>query len=481
MPYLRRRRCQLCKDGCKVVHMARLQKELFSPTRQTNVKTKQLFHGLTKTLAKTICKEMLDESKATYKYTSKSNSNYSYKNCTLEMKTLMLGKKATNDEAESALGGTTANIQQFGQISISSAGAMSDTNQNKFLQQEFQPSRKKSAAKHQGMLFGLSDEVRQAIVMVAMQDAPSTRKANIAALLAQDTARQQKEELAKEKSMANASEEFIDGLYYHSMYFSDACWKDDYQVVAINLLKLKSDAARYNALKDNILIQVKGFGWDWCKHPWSKNGMKYTISQLSTHVQYIIKEEKAYDIPNEPPLKVPTRVNLPTLGMQNNQVHKLDGQYVANEYSFKMKARKIQHEREMRGEGSIHATMQSWFPPSLGDLVDQRIDVLAGFEMPDTDERDMRWCQGKVIEVYEKKNAVKICWDPIPDCAGWETSQETVQKLPPSKWNNNVDGAWRMELTIELNDSSDGEDAENEDKGCGVEDEMSDSDSDSKS
>jgi hypothetical protein len=34
--------------------------------------------------------------------------------------------------------------------------------------------------------------------------------------------------------------------------------------------------------------------------------MKYTIAQLSTHVQYIIKEEKAYDIPNEPPLKVPT-------------------------------------------------------------------------------------------------------------------------------------------------------------------------------
>jgi hypothetical protein len=78
--------------------------------------------------------------------------------------------------------------------------------------------------------------------------------------------------------------------------------------------------------------------------------------------------------------------------MQTNQVQKLDGQYVANEDSFKMKACNIRHEREMRGEGSIHATMQSWFPPSLGDLVDQRIDVLAGFEMPDTDERDMRWC-----------------------------------------------------------------------------------------
>ena len=84
-------------------------------------------------------------------------------------------------------------------------------------------------------------------------------------------------------------------------------------------------------------------------------------------------------------------------------------------------------------------------------------DVLAGFVMPVTDERDVRWCQGKVKEVYEKKNAVKVCWNPIPDCAGWETSQETVQKLPRSKWNKNVDGAWRMDLSIELYDTSDKE------------------------
>jgi len=30
--------------------------------------------------------------------------------------------------------------------------------------------------------------------------------------------------------------------------------------------------------------------------------------------------------------------------------------------------------------------MLSWFPPALCDLVDERIDVLAGFVMPDTIE-----------------------------------------------------------------------------------------------
>ena len=141
--------------------------------------------------------------------------------------------------------------------------------------------------------------------------------------------------------MANASEEFIDGMYYYKMYFSDACWKDDPKNVATNLNRLKSDTARYNALKENILIRVKGFGWDWCKHAWSKNGTKYIIAELSSHLQYIIKEEKIYNIPNEPPLKVPTQVNLPILGLQTDQVQQLDGQYVADEYGFKMNARKI--------------------------------------------------------------------------------------------------------------------------------------------
>jgi hypothetical protein len=64
---------------------------------------------------------------------------------------------------------------------------MSDTNQNKFLQQEFQPQQKKAATKSQGMLFGFSNVVQEAIVWTAMIDAPSTRKTNNTAIEAQDT------------------------------------------------------------------------------------------------------------------------------------------------------------------------------------------------------------------------------------------------------------------------------------------------------
>ena len=43
-------------------------------------------------------------------------------------------------------------------------------------------------------------------------------------------------------------------------------------MVDCELKKLTLDTARYDALKENIMIQVKGLGWDWCKHAWSKNG-----------------------------------------------------------------------------------------------------------------------------------------------------------------------------------------------------------------
>ncbi len=51
-----------------------------------------------------------------------------------------------------------------------------------------------------------------------------------------------------------------------------------------------------------------------------------------------------------------------------------------------------------------------------------------------------------MTEVCEKQNKFKVHWDPIPDCTGWEMSQETNQILLPSKWNKDVNGAWRMDL-----------------------------------
>jgi hypothetical protein len=88
-------------------------------------------------------------------------------------------------------------------------------NQNKYLQRKHEPARKKESAKCQELFHGLSNELRQAIVLVAMEDALSTGILNRTDIQAQDTAWQEKEELFKEKNMENATEEYIEGLYYH--------------------------------------------------------------------------------------------------------------------------------------------------------------------------------------------------------------------------------------------------------------------------
>ena len=98
--------------------------------------------------------------------------------------------------------------------------------------------------------------------------------------------------MLQEESLKKASEDYINELYYFRMGNSDACWKGDPRVVAKELGKLKSEAAKYHAIKENIMIRVKGYGWEWCKHPWSKNGHKYTVAELASHLRYIIKEEK---------------------------------------------------------------------------------------------------------------------------------------------------------------------------------------------
>jgi hypothetical protein len=128
----------------------------------------------------------------------------------------------------------------------------------------------------------------------------------------------------KEKALQKCMEENIDAQYYHRMWDSEACWKDDPKVVTRELKKLKSESAKYTAIKENINIRYKGFGWDWCKHAWSKDGRKYTVYELAKHLQWIIKEEKHKSKPKEPPINLPQRMDFPVLDTRTRNVASLD-------------------------------------------------------------------------------------------------------------------------------------------------------------
>ena len=127
-------------------------------------------------------------------------SKYSLNDGDEARKKALLGKMAMNDEAERALGRTTANIQRYGGwINTSSAGAISDTRRNEFVHWQYVPAQKKSATKVQGVFHGLSDVIQETIVLVSKKDAPSTRKKNNNAIQLQKTAQQIKVELWRRK------------------------------------------------------------------------------------------------------------------------------------------------------------------------------------------------------------------------------------------------------------------------------------------
>ena len=161
------------------------------------------------------------------------------------------------------------------------------------------------------------------------------------------------------------------------------------KVVTKHLKKITSATAKYTALKENIMIRVKGFSWDWCKHPWSKDGRKYTIKELADHLRWIIKEEKKHSIPDEPLPNVPQQISLPVLGTQTEEVVELDRKYLANEDEFKKKARTLRNERELKGEGSIYSSMQPFLRPEISDLMYERFDVLSEFKMIGKEESEL--------------------------------------------------------------------------------------------
>ncbi len=157
--------------------------------------------------------------------------------------------------------------------------------------------------------------------------------------------------------MERGKEENIDALYYHWMYDSPACWKNDVRVVTNELKKLTSKSTKYAALKENIMIRVKGFNWEWCQHAWSKDGRKYSVKELANHLRWIIKEEKKHDKPTGPDINVPERTNLPILETQTCDVATLNEKYLADETEFKKKAARTHWERELKGEGSMYSQL----------------------------------------------------------------------------------------------------------------------------
>ena len=97
------------RSGTKVIQYARVCDELFQPMKATHkAATKRLI-----LLAKTLLMQSSPNwktKKATRKHLSLSGSLFSWEHCSNDQKEALLGKSATNDEAESTLGLATGKL-----------------------------------------------------------------------------------------------------------------------------------------------------------------------------------------------------------------------------------------------------------------------------------------------------------------------------------------------------------------------------------
>ena len=107
--------------------------------------------------------------------------------------------------------------------------------------------------------------------------------------------------LLDEKQIETCREDYIVAIELWEQYNSPQCWKTVEYALSV-YEQLKSETARLNAVKEQILICCLGLGWEDAHHPWSKSGVAFSSKQLLKHlIETVIHLADDLPIPNEPP------------------------------------------------------------------------------------------------------------------------------------------------------------------------------------
>ena len=178
-----------------------------------------------------------------------------------------------------------------------------------------------------GMFRQFSTDMQCCLLLVAMEDVPRKRKANHELLELQWRCRESKTDILKGLHIDKAKEHLLEAACYYKMYATPTCWKGDAKVVDANLAKLKSKAARLDALKENIWMRVKGY-WCWEKvhTTWCHKRRECTVKELVTHLKWV---EMGQDVPKDPHIKLHERRNDASLGTHMDKIKDTDSKFSA--------------------------------------------------------------------------------------------------------------------------------------------------------
>ena len=307
-------------DGSKVLPFDQLNAELFYPNRKENTETTGMVELMAVEVAKCMLQELRDPDKATSNYLSSIGGQFSWGKTTDEEHHACIGKMATNDPAESPFAALTRQMQQFGRLLGIHASGMGQAKFNRDFNRDFKDKSKN------GLYHQLPADMHNSLLKFALNIAPEVRKAEGVALDRQRAAKRKKQDLLNKKKLVACQQEYANALTYIEMYHSNTgvCWKSPSQARR-EFIKLTSESARRDAVKEQIRLRVIGFGWKDLHHAWSKGGVDYSSEHLRDYlIEKILPEEKSRGVPDVPPVNLPSRAIRCQLGTRSADVDDLE-------------------------------------------------------------------------------------------------------------------------------------------------------------
>lgn len=243
----------------KAMPFASVKKELFHPEDETNKTTDDLVKESGSVAVNVFLEELHNPKKVTWKCLTSLNGECSWGNTTDEGKAAGLHKSAVDDAAEEDFGETAREFQVFGGMKTQHAAGVSQSRQNHIFSHGGVGKTRQQKKEKTGIFHVLPDEMRLALLTMAMEDQKITSVLHRKTVKVEQKAKAAKELTALKTKEKGLTKCHIDVMCCFEMGSLDACFNATEEMDHV-LSRLLSDAARVRAVKESFNTRVIGRG-----------------------------------------------------------------------------------------------------------------------------------------------------------------------------------------------------------------------------
>ncbi len=212
----------------------------------------------------------------------------------------------------------------------------------------------------------MPEKLQDSLLAVAKKNGNKSRKQFNESLRRQCSARAEKAANAIAMKLKSLEKDLINMSYLHQQYFSPRCWKTVQQALD-EFENQTSKKDNIECVKEQILIRFLGLGWEKAHHPWSKNRHQCTASELLKHLcEVVIPLQNVKEVPNQAPIKLPTRPDSFTLGTKSADLIQLDDVALAREEQIRLNSM-LERDQSPKGDEWLWGSTHGDAANKLGD------------------------------------------------------------------------------------------------------------------